>query len=68
MCYYIIAVSLVFFTLFRALVGLCFSDPLTGCGHATHFEHQRIDAFELQCWRRLLRESLGLQGDQTSQS
>ena len=26
----------------------------------------RIDAFEL-CWRRLLRESLGLQGDQTSQ-
>ena len=29
-------------------------------------EHQRIDAFELQCWRRLLRESLGLQGDPTS--
>ena len=28
MCYYIIVVSLVFFTLFRALVGLCFSDPL----------------------------------------
>ena len=27
-------------------------------------EHQRIDAFELWCWRRLLR----LQGDQTSQS
>ena len=23
-------------------------------------EHQRIDAFELRCWRRLLRESLGL--------
>ena len=31
-------------------------------------EHQRIDAFELWCWRRLLRESLGLQGDQTSPS
>ena len=31
-------------------------------------EHRRIDAFELWCWRRLLRESLGLQGDQTSQS
>ena len=27
-------------------------------------EHQRIDAFELWCWRRVL----GLQGDQTSQS
>ena len=27
-------------------------------------EHQRIDAFELWCWRRLL--SLGLQGDPTS--
>ena len=30
-------------------------------------ECQRIDAFELWCWRRLLRV-LGLQGDQTSQS
>ena len=30
-------------------------------------EHQRIDAFELWCWRRLLRV-LGLQGDQISQS
>ena len=28
-------------------------------------EHQRIDAFELWCWRRLLR-GLGLQGDPTS--
>ena len=27
-------------------------------------EHQRIDAFELWCWRKLL----GLQGDQSSQS
>ena len=27
-------------------------------------EHQRIDASELWCWRRLLR-FLGLQGDQT---
>ena len=31
-------------------------------------EPRGIDAFELWCWRRLLRESLGLQGDQTSQS
>ena len=30
-------------------------------------EHQRIDAFELLCWRRLW-ESLGLQGDPTSPS
>ena len=30
-------------------------------------EHQRIDAFELWCWKRLW-ESLGLQGDQTSKS
>ena len=32
-------------------------------------EHRRIDAFELWCWRRLLRvESLALQGNQTNQS
>ena len=30
-------------------------------------EHQRIDAFELRCWRRLLTV-FGQQGDQTSQS
>ena len=30
-------------------------------------EWQRIDVFELWCWRRLLRV-LGLQGDPTSQS
>ena len=30
-------------------------------------EHQRIDAFELWYWRRLLR-ALGLQGDPTSPS
>ena len=30
-------------------------------------EHQRTDTFELWCWRTLLT-SLGLQGDQTSQS
>ena len=35
-------------------------------------ERQRIDAFELWCWRRLLRvrflQVVGLQGDPTSQS
>ena len=30
-------------------------------------EHQKIDAFELWCWRRLLRV-LGLQGDPTNPS
>ena len=30
-------------------------------------EHQRIDAFELWCWRRLLRV-LGLQGGQSNPS
>ena len=30
-------------------------------------EHRRTDAFQLWCWRRLLRVA-GLQGDQTSQS
>ena len=30
-------------------------------------EHRRIDGFELQCWRRLLR-SLGQQGDPPSPS
>ena len=29
---------------------------------------KRIDAFELWCWRRLLTQSLGLQGDPTSPS
>ena len=26
-------------------------------------EHRRMDAFELWCWRKLLRESLRQQGD-----
>ena len=45
--------------------------PVVMCGHESwtvkEAEHQRIDAFELWCWRRLLRV-LGLQGDQTSPS
>ena len=31
-------------------------------------EHRRIDAFELWCWRRRLRDSPGLQGDPISPS
>ena len=30
-------------------------------------EYQRTDGFQLWCWRRHLRESLGQQGDQSSQ-
>ena len=39
-----------------------------GCESCTvkKTEHWRIDTFKLWCWRRLLRESLGLQGDQSS--
>ena len=44
---------------------LVFPVVMYGCESWTvkKAEHQRIDAFELWCWRRLLRESLGLQGD-----
>ena len=31
-------------------------------------ESKRVDPFELWCWRRLERESLGVQGDPASQS
>ena len=31
-------------------------------------ECRRTDAFELWCWKRLLKEFLGLQGDPTSSS
>ena len=31
-------------------------------------EHQRIGDSELWCWRGILRQSLGVQGDPTSQS
>ena len=46
-----------------------FSVVMYGCESWTvkKAEHRKIDAFELWCWRRLLR-SLGLQGDPTSPS
>ena len=50
---------------------MVFPEVMYGCESWTirKAECQRIDdAFELWCWRRLLQESLGLQGDQTSQS
>ena len=52
--------------LFKAMVF-----PVVMYGHESwtvkKAEHQRIGAFELWCWRRLLRV-LGLQGDPTSPS
>ena len=48
---------------------IVFSVVMHGCESWTIMKAkcQRIDAFELWCWRRLLRIP-GLQGDQTSQS
>ena len=48
---------------------MIFSVIMYGCESWTtkKAERLRTDAFELWCWRRLLREFLGLQGDQTSQ-
>ena len=52
----------------RLVKAMVFPVVMYGCESWTvkKAEHQRIDAFELWCWRRLLRESLGLQGDPTS--
>ena len=48
---------------------MVFPVVMYGCGSWTikNAERQRIDAFELWCWRRLSRV-LGLQGDPTSPS
>ena len=48
---------------------MVFPGVMYGCESWTikKAEHQRIDAFELWCWRRLLRV-LGLQGNPTSPS
>ena len=53
----------------RLVKAMVFPVVMYGCESWTikKAEHQRTDAFELWCWRRLLR-SLGLQGDQTRQS
>ena len=47
----------------RLVKAMVFPVVIYGCENWTvkKAEHQRIDAFELWCWRRLLRESLGLQ-------
>ena len=50
--------------------GMVFPVVLYGCESWTikKAEHQRVDAFELWCWRRLLRVPLRLQGDPTGPS
>ena len=53
----------------RLVKAMVFPMVMYGCESWTvkKAEHRRIDAFELWCWRRLLRiDSLGLQGDPTS--
>ena len=49
---------------------MVFPVVLYGCESWTikKVERQRIDAFELWCWRRLLRVPLALQGDPSSPS
>ena len=51
----------------RLVKAMVFPVVMYGCDSWTvkKAEGQRIDAFELWCWRRLLR-ALGLQGDPTS--
>ena len=51
----------------RQVKAMVFPEVMYGCEKWTikNAEHQTIDAFELWCWRRLLRV-LGLQGDQTN--
>ena len=56
-------------TKFRLIKAMVFPVVMYGCESWTvkKAEQRRIDAFELWCWRRLLRV-LGLQGDPTSPS
>ena len=57
-------------TKIRLVKAMVFPVVMYGCESWTikKAECQRIDAFELWCYRKLLRESLGLQGDPTSPS
>ena len=62
--------DITFPTKVRLVKAMVFPVVLYGCESCTikKAEHQRFDAFELWCWQRLLRESLGQQGDPTSPS
>ena len=57
-------------TMVRLVKAMVFPVVMYGCESWTikKAEHRRIDAFELWCWRGLLRVTLGLQGDPTSPS
>ena len=50
--------------------GMVFPVVMYGCESWTikKAESKRVDPFELWCWRRLERESLGVQRDPASQS
>ena len=52
----------------RLVKAMVFPVVLYGCESWTvkKAEHRRIDAFELWCWRRLLRVPWTLQGDPTN--
>ena len=52
----------------RLVKAMVFPVVMYGCESWTvkKAECCKIDAFELWCWRKHLRESLGLQGDPTS--
>ena len=54
----------------RLVKAMVFPVVMYGCESWTmkKAEHQRIDAFELWCWKRLLRVPFVLQGDPTSPS
>ena len=57
-------------TKFHLVKAMIFPAVMYGCESWTikKAEGQRIDAFELWCWRILESPLLGLQGDPTSQS
>ena len=61
--------DITFSTNVRLVKAMVFPLVMYGCESWTvkKAEHERTDAFELWCWRRLL-ESLGLQGDLTNPS
>ena len=57
-------------TKFRLVKAMVFPVVMYGCESWSlrKVEHQRIGDSELWCWRGILRQSLGVQGDPTSQS
>ena len=60
--------DITFLTKVHLVKAMVFPVVMYGCESWTikKADYQRIDAFELWCWRRLLRIPLGLKGEQTS--